>query len=214
MIQKKWFRIEHLKDGSLGEVTEVDTKGRSGSNVRFYEALTKTDACKQAKEWYEKYRANSNAGIKRLHDKRLSAGLCISCGESPRCISVKGISRHCRECLTHVAELAAARRAGTPVGRPQHKDPVKTKQMAVERNVRGNETRKEKYGSLYAYNLACLLTKFDAIGPLAFRQWLVDKIADAQSKAKRKSKNTVKLPRNKKSRIDWFEDKLSDKAAE
>lgn len=64
MIQKRVFRIEHdPKDGSIRSCQEVDSKGRNGGIVRYYEALSEAEACSLAKQWWQQ-RISATSGMR------------------------------------------------------------------------------------------------------------------------------------------------------
>lgn len=99
MIQKKWFRIETDASGAILSCEEVSSKGRPGAVVRYYEALTKADACKQARRWSEE---QMRLRLK-LHADRRAKGSCFAC-DNP---ALPGK----RSCAAHGGDPAAKRRA-------------------------------------------------------------------------------------------------------
>lgn len=214
MIQKKWFRIEHLKDGSLGEVTEVDTKGKAGSTIRFYEALTKADACKQAKDWYAAHKLRNNAESKRARNRQIDAGLCSyrNCPNLP--LAGK------RDCKQHRDQAAkrSAEHYQREIGNLPAVERPSAEEVYARDLARRNASQRRRGGSL-ACQYRVVLKKLDELSPgeaRLFRAWLVSEITLRVAKTTAPAPETgqAKLPRSKKARIDWFEDKLSDKAAE
>lgn len=159
MIQKKWFSVEHLKDGSIGKVTEVEAKGRSGAVVRFYEAADAADACTQAAQWFARSRAQSAAANRRRRDARRADALCTDCGGTP----TPGFVR-CEGCRNRSAADMRLSRQGV-----NRRGPLLSPEEAYAR-YRSNPT----------VRLATVLRRFDALGPVAFRAWLVSKIPAMQ----------------------------------
>lgn len=151
MIQKRWFSVETLADGSIGKVCEVEAKGRNGSVVRFYEAVDKADACSQAKSWHEADKArrrsaysdrvSANPGACTLHPRHPKK--CPKCKEQRRRIKTG-------ECAKRRTEVSA-------------------EELLKAKKIRDRI-------SAEARTWVSLLSRFDALGPVAFRAWLVSRI--------------------------------------
>lgn len=177
MIQKKWFRIETDASGAILSCTEVDSKGRQGAVVRYYEALTKADACRQAKEWAERFRSNLRASNVRRRDRLLAAGLCKWCGKNPRVNA-----DHCEECRVRVNKLNNQRRRDRRNGDSaprKNLDPIQLRENVRASNNRHKDSLRAKWGSESSWVTSCLVRHLDTLGPQLFRKMLCDKIRKA-----------------------------------
>lgn len=208
MIQKKWFRVETASDGSILSCEEVEAKGRSGSVVRFYEAADKADACSQAKEWYERRRQQDREQSAKNRSERKALGLCSrsGCRSKPE----KGRS-YCARCSANKNEENKLRR--------QRRRDGDFSDSRINAGI-----QREKHGTQQSYRWWLLLQRFDELGPVAFRAWLVSKIPAMQSavctgcgESGGSHKDTCEWrdcvhiapgKRAKKARIDWFESSL------
>lgn len=187
MIQKKWFRVETGKDGSVLSCEEVEAKGRSGAVVRFYEAIDKAAACSAAKSWWEdKLRKAVVSGA----DRRLryaKDGLCETCGKSPVATDTRDrwgnprgrASTQCRACLDKAAHYRELRKAGVRT-RETRLGPDESFRREKERQRRSHEIDRQRAGGSAATFYLRMLKKLDAIGHVAFRAWLVSRIPALQ----------------------------------
>lgn len=169
MIQKKWFRIETDASGAILSCEEVSSKGRQGAIVRYYEALTKADACKQAKEWAARYRSICAASQRKTAHEAKEKGLCIRCRVNPLVNA-----SHCESCrekarAEHV-ELRKRRKRGEPVRTPMPAD--KLRERVAQEQLR----YKRKWGGARPYEYARLLKRIDTMGREELRQWVRRKI--------------------------------------
>lgn len=210
MIQKRWFRIETAKDGSILSCSEVEAKGKGGGVVRFYEAADAADACAQAKAWYAAERQRCNAGVKQRAAARKARGLCISC-KTPS----PDFAR-CKTCRDRYAEYQRLQKSGLSNKR-QAADPVEQLQRKKDRAA----AFKAKKGGSAKYQYSLILSKLDKLSPgeaPAFRAWLVGKIEAAKTKNSPKptpEPGQVVLQGGrdaKRKRIDWFESNLESAA--
>lgn len=176
MIQKKWFSVETLKDGSVGKFCEVEAKGRNGSVIRFYEAIDAADACSQAKDWHSRRKARDNKLRADKREELRATGVCFRCRKKPMVNA-----SWCAECRDKANLLRRQLRRGErPVSVPRlSADDAFAREK--ERNARDRERMKEKHGSAAVYRYVILLEKFDRLGPGAFRAWLVSKIPAVQT---------------------------------
>lgn len=182
MIQKKWFSVEHLKDGSIGKVVEVEAKGRSGAVVRFYEAGDAADACSQALAWYARYAEKARDSAREKLRAKRADGLCTGsgCRRQPR----DGKSM-CRECLEKTSKRSAAikrrRRAGDSSNLRLHPGgPEGVMNRRIQNSRARHDSIKSLPGGRTANRYRQILDKFDGLGPVAFRVWLVSKIPAMQ----------------------------------
>ena len=187
MIQRKWFWIEHLPDGGIGRTGESETKGRNGSVIRYYEAVDLADACAQAQQWWARKKQTNAEFSARRRKERFARGLCESCGQRPieqsktqknrwGGLSVRHhkVAKKCRECMDRTAELSLERRRGL---RPaNHPDANTAYAKALEWRERAAAKAIAKAGSSTGIVYLRMLTKFDELGAVAFRAWLVSKI--------------------------------------
>lgn len=175
MIQKKWFRIETDKDGAILSCEEVSSKGRQGAVVRYYEALTKADACKQAKEW-QRERANRNSANTKERRSRLNAqgkcGICRRAGP----ISPGGVCKHCRS-----AEAKRAKELASGAERKirRYADPMAA--LDAERLSKANTRARivAKWGSTRAYDTWLVLRRLREEGAVALDAFLCSSIRKA-----------------------------------
>lgn len=205
VIQKKWFRIEHNADGSLGAVTEVDAKGRNGSIVRYYESVDAADACRQAKEWYENYRETHRRGVAARHTRLMAEGKCVDCG---RLIGPYGTARRCRECSDRVNAAAKAWRERGRVPLPK-KQPnvVKLRERVARWRKDGHERSAEKAGGSHELNKAYFFRKvlkesYAFTNLFQFQEWLRAQIRE----------RGLEPPVKPSKKIDWLEDKIAKAA--
>lgn len=192
-LQKKWFRIEQDAGGAILSCEEVDSKGRKGAHVRYYEALDKAQACSDAVAWYEKSAAawriryekrRADPALVKEDSRRATArrdaaieiGVCSSCRLLPL------VNKHvCAKCRDRFNENRRRRLAGLPALR--NKPKVPREQLAAKALARSVETRANfrskqthTWGSRNAYDISCVLTRFDTMTPAQFRRDLVARI--------------------------------------
>lgn len=173
MIQKRWFRVGTLPDGSISsDSCEVDVKGKNGTVYRYYEAASLSEACEAAKEWYARTHARDNA----RYQKTKASGMC-PCG-------CRGPARPgkttCQAKVDRISQRAKERESGRPllkIGRHVTPDAA----LAAVRA--GQASRIKRRGGNYAELLRRYLSKFDKLGPEAFRAWLVSKINERSDAA-------------------------------
>ena len=155
MLQKKWFRIESYADGSIASCEEVEVKGRNGSVVRFYEAADNAEACAQASAWFREQQLRFRSDMKTRSER----GLCLRCKK-------RLVNGACERCAA-VKERANVRASG--------KAPP----------VTGGAAPSHQAGAMHSaavrgHTWQLLLRRFDELGPVAFRAWLVSKIPAMQ----------------------------------
>jgi hypothetical protein len=173
MIQKKWFRIETDVSGAIISCAEVDSKGKQGAVVRYYEALTKADACKQAKEWYASRKKWIAKNVLRRR-AIVKDGGCRQCS-SPR--GSAGTSNFCRRCADELARRQREMRAGTFVHtRGPQADSAESAFEKHKNNLRSKAERIAKIGGSGAARLLGTLRQFDQLGPDRFRSKLCERI--------------------------------------
>jgi hypothetical protein len=141
VIQKRWFRIETAKDGSILNCSEVEAKGRSGGVVRFYEAVDAADACSQAKAWYINDRNAKREWAAKARAAAKAKGLCVQC---KRRKPFKG-KKQCQVCSDMKREIHLRwREAGCPpLQRVSAADAMATKhEYNRQRNARTIDAQK------------------------------------------------------------------------
>lgn len=147
-----WWRVELDTSGAILKVEQVEYAAQNKRLVRFVEADTKAEACNNAKRWYVAKLARDREIQSTKCKARRDAGLCSKCGRRP------GAPRRiwCTLCLERKAVESRRWRAGLSV--PNHND----------ENI--------AYARRAGINAYAALKRFDEIGPVAFRAWLVEKL--------------------------------------
>lgn len=171
MIQLKWFRVEHLKDGSLGGVTEVDNKGKNNSIVRYYEAVSAKEACNEACRWYANHTRTSEASKRNTYLRRKEKGLCVYCTVPPK--KARKGKTSCEECGKYQSE----KQMSYYRGETQPRKVANPEELLARRKARAQaavDSGKQLVGYGAAY--ARCLERFDTLGPKNFRKWLVEEI--------------------------------------
>jgi hypothetical protein len=162
-----WWRVVLDKDGSIKECTQVEATGKGGGHVRYLQANTKAEACSYAKAWYEKYKATKREAEVRRLLKCKAEGRCTSCRKAP----ARPGKVTCQACCNQVVR----RRKDVREGREQKREiltPEETLRRVRERQIRCNA----QHGGSLGWTLQKCLKQFDALGPEAFRAWLVAEI--------------------------------------
>ncbi len=172
MIQKKWFRIETDASGAILSCEEVNSKGRQGATVRYYEALTKAAACSQASKWAAKHREVRNNANRERAERLRSAGLCVTCGRSPR-----GNASRCDRCREEYNARVRQLRTGAAPKISKLSD-LALRESTRESAASKNRSMRAKWGRVGA-DYYLVLKRFDAIGPEAFRVDLCQRIIKA-----------------------------------
>ena len=173
MIQKKWFRIETDSEGNILSCEEVSSKGRQGAVVRYYEALDKADACKQAKEWANRYRETKRSSMNARRREREANGLCVYCGVRP-----SASAQSCRECVALNTQRSRELRLGR-VPRISRLSDTELRERVRDRKRQEQKLVAERWGSSRAYARYLDLVRLDRSGPEAFREDLCDRIRKA-----------------------------------
>lgn len=161
MIQKKWFRVEHQKDGSIS-CDEVEAKGKNGAVVRYYEALTKEEACYKAKQWWDKAKER----YKEYSANRRASGIC-SCGKTARLGMCK-----CQDCADKSINRKRARKLGVLGSWKRKSSAEEALKARRDTNAKHNKLRGGSVGSV----CRTALRKLDSLGHEDFRKWLVSEI--------------------------------------
>jgi hypothetical protein len=164
VIQLKWFRIETGADGSILSCTEVEAKGRSGGVVRFYEAIDADKACKSAQDWF----ASRQRSWKKRYENNKASGMCgCGCGGPARTGKTT-----CQAQVDRTTRLAKERKAGRPRMNIRHATAEDALRASLDDLARHDKARGGSSGARLRANLV----RFDALGPIAFRAWLVSEI--------------------------------------
>lgn len=172
-MQKKWFRIETDASGAILSCDEVDSKGRQGAIVRYYEALTKAEACEKAKEWAARYRASATAHTMRRQESAKANGYCINCYARPRVNASR-----CEICRDKFNARKRELRSGSePLIRKLSDDQLL--EHVLRKRQRARDKAKQKWGSYRSVEVYLMLSKLDTVGPDAFRAYLCDRIRKA-----------------------------------
>lgn len=154
-----WFRIELDKSGAILKCDQVD-QGFTGTKfVRFVEAETKAAACSDVKAWYENRLLKARMDNARRAAIQLNAGLCraLCCKQPP----AEGRTK----CKKHLAaEAVNALRCKRGETKKQTRCPEKRKQSVIASG---------RLGGAY---FPTILKKFDELGSVQFRAWLVSEI--------------------------------------
>lgn len=173
MIQKKWFRVETGKDGSVLSCEEVEAKGKAvGSVVRFYEAADKADACRQAKLWWSHKKEIDRDYSEKRQKIRRKAGLCSRCGKNPRAKN----RVNCEPCQ----KLRIARAKELAEGAERIRPTYETPEAALAAKIASRDkVRTEHPENLVLIGGMIVLKKLDELSPgeaPAFRSWLMTRI--------------------------------------
>jgi hypothetical protein len=172
MIQQKWFRVGIDQKGDISsDSQEVESKGRNGIVYRYYQAVSLADACSQAKAYWRRCLDQAAAYRKRYSDKHVSNGLCSGCGKNPL-----ATNQYCRACADRKNARSAARRKGAP---------LLVEKLSAERGIEKRRAARDKFHRENPWKVAKVtyiraLEQLDALGHVAFRAWLVSKIAAKQ----------------------------------
>lgn len=174
-----WWRVQFHTDGSIKNVDEteyVTAPGRVVSYV-YVQANDKASACSAAKKWWDKRVAIRKKADAKSRHSRIALGLCSKpgCGRKPR----EG-KKTCQECADRASSLSResleSRASGVPDRRLSDKTPEqRMEDFRADQKVRRCDT-----------TWLALLKKFDELGPVSFREWLlshVPSVADAQEAA-------------------------------
>lgn len=167
MIQKKWFSVEHQPGGTLGQVREVEAKGRNGSVVRFYEATDKADACSQAAQWYLRIKAQQNASQNELRARRIAKGKCTHC-ELP---AIPGR----RTCARHI-DRRRNRNKRPPATRPHYATLELAATALREANRASSARHNARIGGPMAKVYWNILRKLRMLGADGLEAWLIARI--------------------------------------
>lgn len=167
-----FWRVELDKSGAILTCDLVPDQGKNGGRVIFVEAETKATACSNAKAWHERRKTlRARCDKKRSDDlkARRKAGLCTVCGRpagpGKRPYYGQTVSASvCQPCSTTLAARRTERENGAAPKMRAHRI------SPEEAVVSALRTRKLRLG------LGTVLKKFDALGPVAFREWLVAEI--------------------------------------
>jgi hypothetical protein len=162
-----WWRVELDKDGSIKTCDAVEASQKGSTYLRFVEAETKAHACTTVKKWYETKKRNAAVQSARAYASRKAAGTCLMCTQ-PKAPGRAMCELHLR---VHREAEQRRRNGDTSHARP-HVPPAI--QLAAERE-RGRVWARAHGGSEGRMMRRCL-KQFDALGPEAFRAWLVSEI--------------------------------------
>lgn len=152
MIQKKWFRVEHDKDGNILSCEEVDAKGRAGSVVRFYEAANKADACSQAKAWWERRLQQNREYQRQRRQNNARTGRCQD----------HGCALPCARCAKKRADYRERAKLGIQL-KPQHREAEDA--LAAKREA-GTRYRR------WLIDIRLVAEKHAALSAESFARWL------------------------------------------
>lgn len=162
-----WWRIELDKSGAILSCAHVEMSGTSRGRIRFVEADSDAEACSRSVDGYRRsllYHREKGATLRAAQTAR---GLC--------CISYcKNEPEHGKKrCKEHAAiGNANSRRWRSGEARANHpSEDLAAEARAADRRRVTRKARDEKGGE--AGLRVVLLSKFDTLGPVAFRAWLV-----------------------------------------
>lgn len=184
MIQHRWFKIEQGADGTILSCVEVEAKGVKCGTVRFYSAVDASAACYAAKKWYKAHRIKHNSWQRDHREKIKGNGECVTRFSGCTKVVEPGKSR-CANCKAKALAGETARRARHKVGdmtdlRLHPGGPAQVMQNQRAAANAGTRKLREAAGGARAYEALLMLRKFDSLGPVAFRAWLVSKIPSMQ----------------------------------
>lgn len=179
-----WWRVEFGRDGSVKgaqEMEYVSTPTRVVGYV-FVRANNKASAVTKAIDWYKRYCEKNRRDCQKRRERLDREGLCWHCRKT----AVTGDMKTCPPCAKANADRAKGRRDRLAAGdtrdmRRTNPDGIEGIRARVKADTaRATQTRRELAGSDTGYKYLTLLRKFDTLGPVAFRAWLVSKIPAMQ----------------------------------
>ena len=129
------YRVEFRKDGSIASCVEVETSLKSGGLVVYVDAISRTDAIKDAKKYWTKWSESRRARLS-------AAGTCSRCGKEP--VERDRSIRYCKNCLALARESAKESRKIAAL-------PANAREKAVaERTASANKSRDARLAKICA----------------------------------------------------------------
>jgi hypothetical protein len=171
-----WWRVEFTAEGGIKSCEQVEAVQKNKGLVCFISATTKVDACADAKAWHEQRKAKHRALSAKYNQARLDKGLCQKCGREPR----RPGRKTGQKCHDATIRCQRERAAGRPCATAVYETPQAAQQAILTKLKERRARWKKKHGhcELWAH---IVLKQFDALGPEAFRAWLVQKIEESKT---------------------------------
>jgi hypothetical protein len=178
-----WWKLTLDKSGAILSCEQVDQVEANGKLTCYVQATGKVDACARTKAWWEARKARKLAYKTQRRAALAAKGLC-RCGRRPP----KPGGKACQDCLTlGAAQLKRSRDRQKGLDVPLKAPRYATEAAAIEAYRNAERASKQKNaGPNKRAGLHCflrghiVLAQFDALGPEAFRAWLVQKIEDSK----------------------------------
>jgi hypothetical protein len=158
----KWWRVELDASGAILKCSEVEAAERGTGSVRYIEALSAAEACSYAKAWDARHKAAMRECHAKRYAERKAAGRCVRCG-------APGDAGHVLCARHRKADAERRRYGGETTPRIKH---TPEQALAAHRKVDARYQRRNGKGKPFR---KCL-KQLDALGPEAFRAWLVAEI--------------------------------------
>lgn len=174
----QWWRVELDETGAIRQLEAVDAPSRNGRLVAYVQGETRVEAARNVFDWYKRYRAQQLASAQRRKERLRAEGLCTlrlkGCQHKPEGGHiVRGTwqafktCQNCRDRKNAAERLLVTRKRTTP------------------------EAARAAYLRTHCRTLHArtVLRQFDALGPAAFRAWLVRFIEDGQLRTAKRIKD-------------------------
>lgn len=180
-----WWRVELDKDGGIKTVTEVEEASKGAKLVCFVQATTRAEACSAAVNWWRNRVAKMRANLNERYSKNISAGVCGVCAGPLAETSSRVCQKHLQQRRdAWKRNYRRSRGDEVPLLSPRYKDADQAAAALRESVTRSEERNRHLHPERHRVVLAVTaLKRFDELGPVEFRKWLVGIIEAAKAKA-------------------------------
>jgi hypothetical protein len=173
-----WWRGELNKDGGISTLTEVGQASKGSKLVCYVQATTRAEACSKIKAWWERRKGLIRSSSLRVRERRIAAGLCPTCGKAP-CAPDRALCGPCLQAAVVRAEKVRRRKKGEHIPHAPGWRRFSSAEEAAEAASARRRAQRDKHGHVNVF-APTVLKKFDELGPVKFREWLVGIIESAK----------------------------------